>query len=61
MFSLPLHYTTLHYTTLHYTTLHYTTLHYTTRRIINFFGDFFIAKLKNYLKHLNAYLGVNKN
>ena len=51
MFSLPLH----------YTTLHYTTLHYTTRRIINFFGDFFIAKLKNYLKHLNAYLGVHKN
>ena len=37
------------------------TLHYTTRRIINFFGDFFIAKLKNYLKHLNAYLGVHKN
>ncbi|WP_346749564.1 hypothetical protein [uncultured Brachyspira sp.] len=47
MFSLPLHYTTLHYTTLHYTP------HY------KFFGDFFIAKLKNYLKHLNAYLCVN--
>ena len=30
--------------------LHYTTLHYTTRRIINFFGDFFIAKLKNYFQ-----------
>gem|GEM_PF-6057024 len=47
--------------TLHYTTLHYTTLHYTTRRIINFLGDFFIARLKDCFGYLNAYLGVHKN
>ena len=42
--------------------LHYTTLHYTTRRIINFFGDFFIAEkylLKNYLKNIKAFSYAN--
>ncbi|WP_346749582.1 hypothetical protein [uncultured Brachyspira sp.] len=39
--------------------LHYTTLHYTTRCIINFFGDFFIAK--NYFINLNAFSCVYKN
>ena len=45
-----------------YNTIQYNTIQYNTiQAIIIIFGDFFIAKLKNYLKHLNAFSCVHKN
>ena len=40
----------------------YNTIQYNTiQAIIIIFGCFFVAKLKNYLKHLSAFFGVYKN
>ena len=48
--------------TIQYNTIQYNTIQYNTiQAIIIIIGDFFIAKLKNYLKHLNAFSCVHKN
>ena len=53
-------YNTIQYNTIQYNTIQYNTIQYNTiQAIIIIFGYFFIAKIKNYFGHLNAYLCVN--